>query len=191
MSDTNLKKEFSKRDVQRMRNIITGNAGSATGVQVGYSKQSQDYTEGDVWEENGKQWTIRNGIKQTITKFDKLKQLVAFPLSCPNCSKPMQSTPINKKMWVIHKMCRDCVIEIEAKIRLDGKWDEYEKGIMNANKNADINDFESAFNEYINTKAESYITEQGDIETWSGGKINEDEIKQVKEYIKKMRETEI
>jgi hypothetical protein len=191
MSDTNLKKEFSKRDVQRMRNIITGNAGSATGVQIGYSKQQQDYQEGDVWEENGKQWTIKNGIKQTITKFDRLKQLVAFPLSCPHCNKPMKSTPVNKKMWVIHKMCRDCVIEMEAKIRLEGKWDEYEKGIMNANKNADVNDFESAFNEYINTKAESYITEQGDIETWSGGKINEEEIKQVKEYIKKMRETEI
>ena len=191
MSDTNLKKEFSKRDVQRMRNIITGNAGSATGVQIGYSKQQQDYQEGDVWEENGKQWTIKNGIKQTITKFDRLKQLVAFPLSCPNCSEPMKSTTVNKKMWVIHKMCRDCVIEMEAKIRLEGKWDEYEKGIMNANKNADVNDFESAFNEYINTKAESYITEQGDIETWSGGKINEEEIKHVKEYIKKMRETEI
>ena len=49
MSDTNLRKEFSKRDVQRMRNIITGNAGSATGVQVGYSKQQQDYQEDDVW----------------------------------------------------------------------------------------------------------------------------------------------
>jgi hypothetical protein len=191
MSENNLKKEFSKRDVQRMRNIITGNAGSATGIQVGYSKQSQDYQEGDVWEENGKQWTIKNGIKQTITKFDRLKQLVAFPLSCPHCSEPMKSTPVNKKMWVIHKMCRDCVIEMEAKIRLEGKWDEYEKGIMNANKNNDVNDFEAAFNEYINTKAESYITEQGDIETWSGGKINEEEIKQVKEYIKKMRETEI
>jgi len=43
MSETNLKKEFSQRDVQRMRNIITGNASGATGVQVGYSKQSQDY----------------------------------------------------------------------------------------------------------------------------------------------------
>jgi hypothetical protein len=31
---------------------------------------------------------------------------------------------------------------MEAKIRLEGKWDEYEKGIMNANKNADVNDFE-------------------------------------------------
>ena len=45
MNESNLKKEFSKRDVQRMRNIISGNASSATGIQVGYSKQSQDYQE--------------------------------------------------------------------------------------------------------------------------------------------------
>ena len=73
MNESNLKKEFSKRDVQRMRNIITGNAGGSTGTQVGYTKQLQDYHEGDVWEENGKQWTIKNGIKQTITKHDKLR----------------------------------------------------------------------------------------------------------------------
>jgi len=189
--DNNLKKEFSKRDVQRMRNIITGNAGSATGVQIGYSKQSQDYTEGDVWEENGKQWTIKNGIKQTLTKFDKLKKLVVMPLACPNCSKPMSSNDLNKKMWSIHQKCFDCVIEMEAKIKLDGKWNEYERGILNANKNANVDDFEKAIEEFYTSKTDSYVTEQGDVETWSGGKINEEEIKQVKEYIKKLRETKI
>jgi hypothetical protein len=191
MEESKLQREFKDRDVQRMRNIIKKDYTAKTTTQVGYNKVYVDREEGDVWEEDGKKWTLKNGIKQTITKFDRLKQLVAFPLSCPHCDEPMKSTPVNKKMWVIHKMCRDCVIEMEAKIRLEGKWDEYEKGIMNANKNDDVNDFESAFNEYINTKAESYITEQGDIETWSGGKINEEEIKHVKEYIKKMRETEI
>jgi hypothetical protein len=43
----------------------------------------------------------------------------------------------------------------------------------------------------MTTKAESYVTEQGDIESWSGGKVNEDEIKKVKEYIKKLREQEL
>ena len=191
MSDTNLKKEFSKRDVQRMRNLITGNAGGATGVQVGYSKQSQDYTEGDIWEENGKQWTIKNGIKQTITKHDKLRQLVTMPLACPNCNKPMSGSDLNKKMWSIHSKCFDCVIEMEAKIKLDGKWDEYQSQMMNSNKNAMVDDFEKAIEDFYTTKSESYVTEQGDVETWSGGKINEDEIKQVKEYIKKLRETEI
>jgi len=188
MNESNLKKEFSQRDVNRMRNLIKGNAGDATGVQIGYSKQSQDYHEGDVWEENGKQWTIKNGIKQTVTKFDKLKKLVVFPLTCPECSKPMKSNDLNKKMYNIHSKCFDCVIDMEAKIKREGKWDEYEKGMLNNNKNAIVDDFEASVEEFYKMKTESYFTEQGDIESWNGGKINEEEIKNVKEYIKKLRE---
>ena len=191
MQESNLKKEFSRRDVQRMRNIITGNAGAATGTQVGYSKQSQDYQEEDVWEEGGKQWTIKNGIKQTVTKLDKLKKLITIPLSCPSCHKPMSTNQLNKKMWSIHSKCFDCVVEMEAKIKLEGKWDEYEKQMMNSNKDAMVDDFEKAFDNYINSQNDSYVTEQGDIESWKGGKINEDEIKNVKEYIKKLREHNI
>lgn len=191
MSENNLKREFSKRDVQRMRNIITGNAGGSTGVQVGYNKQSQDYQEGDVWEENGKKWTIKNGLKQTVTKFDKLKQMVVLPLCCPNCNEPMPSNEYNKKMWSIHHMCLKCVVKMEAEIKRTGKWEEYEKQIMNLNKNSAVNDFEAAVEEFYKSKGESYVTEQGDVESWGGGKINEEEIKQVKEYIKKLRETEI
>jgi hypothetical protein len=191
MSEHNLKKEFSKRDVQRMRNIITGNAGGSTGIQVGYTKQSQDYQEGDIWEENGKKWTIKNGIKQTITKHDKLRQLVTMPLSCPSCDKPMKNNVYNKKMFSLHNMCFDCVIDMEAKIKHSGKWDEYEKGILNANKNDNVDDFEKAVEEYIHIQHGSYFSENGDIESWSGGKINEEEIKNVKEYIKKLRETQI
>ena len=193
MSENNLKKEFSKRDVQRMRNIITGNASNATGVQVGYSKQSQDYQEGDVWEENGKQWTIKNGLKQTVTKFDKLKQLVTFPLACPECSEPMKLNDLNKKMFNIHGKCFDCVIEMESKIKAEGEeaWNKYEKSMMNNNKNAIVDDFEQSIEEFLKIQSESYFTEQGDIESWSGGKINEEEIKNVKEYIKKLREHEL
>jgi biotin synthase-related radical SAM superfamily protein len=191
MSESNLRKEFSKRDVQRMRNIITGNAGGATGVQSGYTKQSQDHQEGDVWEEGGKQWTIKNGIKQTVTKFDKLKKMVVIPLSCPHCNQPIKLDDINKKMWAIHHKCFDCVIKMEAEIKRSGKWDEYEKQMLNNNKNAMVDDFETSVEEFYKMQVESYITEQGDMESWGGGKINEDEIKNVKEYIKKLREQEL
>jgi len=191
MSEHNLKKEFSKRDVQRMRNLITGDTGGATGTQAGYTKQYIEHKEGDTWEENGRQWTIKKGIKQTVTKFDKLKQLIVMPITCPKCSQPMKITDVNKKMWSFHNMCFDCVIEMEAQIKIDGKWDEYEKQMMNSNKNAMVDDFEEAFINFMTTKNESYVTEQGDIESWSGGKVNEDEIKNVKEYIKKLREHEL
>ncbi len=65
MSDNLLKREFKTRDVQRMRNIITKNTGDKTGVQVGYKADYVEHKEGDVWEERGKKWTIKNGIKQT------------------------------------------------------------------------------------------------------------------------------
>jgi hypothetical protein len=191
MSDTNLKKEFSKRDVQRMRNIITGDAGGSTGIQIGYSKQQQDYQEGDIWEENGKQWTIKNSIKQTITKHDKLRQLTTIPLACPTCHKSMKGNDLNKKMWNIHHMCFDCVIEMEAKIKREGKWDEYEKQMMNNNKNSMVDDFEISIDEFLKMQTNSYFTEQGDIESWGGGKINEEEIKNVKEYIKKLRDHQL
>jgi GH25 family lysozyme M1 (1,4-beta-N-acetylmuramidase) len=191
MSESNLRKEFSKRDVQRMRNIITGNAGASTGTQVGYTKQSQDYQEGDTWEENGKQWTIKNGIKQTITKFDSLKKHYILPLACPVCNKAFKNDDINKKMWSIHHKCFDCVIDMEMKIKYSGKWDEYEKQMMNNNKNAMLDDFEASFEEFLKFKNDSYMTEAGDVETWGGGKVNEEEIKNVKEYIKKLREHQL
>ena len=136
MSESNLKKEFSQRDVKRMRDLITGNIGDRTQVQVGYEKQSNDYQEGDIWEADGKKWTIKNGIKQTVTKYDTLKRLVTLPLTCPNCGRPMKDNRYNKEMWAIHKTCFDCVIEYETKLRQQGKFEEYQRNILNANKDA-------------------------------------------------------
>ena len=69
-----LKKEFRKSDVNRARNLIMGKTGASTGIQIGYNKKTEDYKEGDVWTENKKTWTIKNGIKQTISKLDKIKK---------------------------------------------------------------------------------------------------------------------
>ena len=71
-----LKKEFREEDIQRIRNLATGKVGDKTRVQSGYKKQYQKRKEGDIWEEDGRTWTIKNGIKQNITKLDKAK--VAF-----------------------------------------------------------------------------------------------------------------
>jgi hypothetical protein len=62
---------------------------------------------------------------------------------------------------------------------------------MNSNKNAMVDDFEKAIEDFYASQSESYVTEQGDVEHWGGGKINEEEIKNVKEYIKKLREAQV
>jgi hypothetical protein len=167
-NESTLKKEFSKRDVQRMRNLITGKSGDRTQVQTGWEKQTQEYKEGDVWEADGKKWTIKNGIKQSITKLDKFKHLVNLPLTCPCCKKPMKSDDINKKVYGIHRMCFDCVIDMESKLKLEGKFEDYQKNILNSNKNASLEDFERALESWLEDK-DTFVSEQGDIENWSGG----------------------
>lgn len=191
MSQTQLNKEFSERDIQRMRNIISGNTASHTRIQTGYTQSQVKHVEGDIWEENNKTWTIKNGIKQTVTKHDALKAMVEFPLVCPCCDEPMKNSSINKKMFTIHGTCFNCVVEMETKLKIEGKYEEYEKKMLNANKNTSVDDVEQMFDDYFNSTMDSFITEDGDIEKWDGGSIDPEFIKTVKDNIKRLRETEL
>ena len=184
--DSTLKKEFKQRDVQRMRNIITGKSGDRTQVLGGWENKIEEHKEGDVWEEDGKKWTIKNGIKQSITKLDKFKHLVSLPLTCPTCKKPLKPTDLNKKMYSIHKMCLDCVVEMESKLKIEGKYEEYEKNILNMNKNASLEEFEMALDSWLEDK-DTFVTEQGDIESWQGGdkqKLHQELKKKIEEFRK-------
>jgi hypothetical protein len=42
---------------------------------IGYNgPQEEEHKEGDIWEQGGRTWTIRDGIKENVTKLDKLKK---------------------------------------------------------------------------------------------------------------------
>ena len=187
--DSTLKKEFKQRDVQRMRNIITGKTGDRTQVLGGWENKIEEHKEGDTWEENGKKWTIKNGIKQSITKLDKFKHLVSMPLTCPTCKKPMKADELNKKMYSVHKMCLNCVVDMEAKLKLEGKYEEYEKNILNMNKNASLEEFEMALDSWLEEK-DTFVTEQGDIESWQGGDKTQI-YQELKKKIEEFRKTDI
>ena len=189
MKESTLKKEFSKSTVKRMRNIIAGNANDRTQTQVGWEKINHDHQEGDVWEDRGKQWTIKNGIKQTMTKLDSLKNLVVMPLTCPSCDRPMKIHHLNKKMYTIHNKCFDCVIEEETKMKIDGTWEEYSKKQMNENKNASLVDFENALEAWMKEK-DTIVTEAGDIENWTSTNKTK-AYEEIKAYIEKAKHTEI
>jgi hypothetical protein len=188
--ESNLKKEFASKDVQRMRNLITGKAGERVGIQSGYEKSRQDHKEGDEWEENGKVWTIKNGIKQTITKFDKLKRLVLMPYKCPSCEKPMSLNDLNKKMYSLHGVCFDCVIERETRLKIEGKYEQYEKKILNINKNDLLTDLEAGLEQWVNEK-DTFVSEDGVVESWSSTNNNKEVYKEIKQRLKKLKDEEI
>jgi len=184
-----LKKEFKPRDVQRMRNLITGKTGDKTQLQAGWERYSDRHKEGDIWEENGKKWTIKNGLKQTVTKLDQVKRLVVMPLACPSCGNLMKIDEYNKKMWAIHQKCFDCVVKMESEIKRQGKWKEYESGVMNENKDAMLDDLERALENWVDEK-DTFVSESGEVEKWGGGDKT-DVYKQVKEEIAKLRKQDI
>jgi len=94
--------------------------------------------EGEVWEDSsGKKWTMKNGIKQTVTKLDDAKT----PWWCPKCNKPLNHR-LDIKFWRIRGYCLDCHISHEAEIRKQGPeaWERYEKNTMLRNYIAALKD---------------------------------------------------
>jgi hypothetical protein len=182
-----LKKEFKRKDVQRARNLIMGNTGDSTGTQIGYKKEIKEYKEGDIWNEGRKTWTIKNGIKQTVSKLDKLKKEVFMPLSCPKCNKIMKKR-LDKPNYKIHKMCHDCVIEYEHKLKCNGEYKSYRKKLLNNNSLEIVNEMESYLLDAINTSNSGFVSEDGVVERWVGGIDKKEITKGIKEAIKKSRE---
>jgi hypothetical protein len=177
-----LKKEFKEKDVERLRNIVKGKHGSKTSVGIGYTKNEEFHKEGDTWEEDGRKWTIINGVKQNITKLDKAKESLLLPLFCPSCKKMMKHK-FDKQFYIQYKHCYDCQLDFETSLKITGKWEEYEKNIINSDIDNVIKEFEIWFDEQLNQNNESFITETGEVENWFGSgkeKLLEEKEKTIK-----------
>ena len=186
---SNLKKEFKKRDVERMRNLITGKNGKKTTLGIGYKKKKAHHEEGDVWEEDNRTWTIKDGIKQNITKLDKAKKAHLMPIFCPDCSKPMTYWQ-DKNFYTLYKRCFNCQVDFEGKLRVEGLFEEYKKNIVNDDIDHFITDYSQFIEDCLNNNTESFISEAGDIEKWKG-KINKELVEKSKEetieYLKSLK----
>ncbi len=182
-----LNKEFKRKDVERMRNLIKGKTGESAELQVGYTTKKEDHKEGDIWEEGGKKWTIKDGIKQTATKLDKIKKEAILPLFCPNCGSLMKNRN-DPKMYKIHKKCFNCVVDMEAKLRYQNKFEEYERNMVANNAKDIANDIEKYLLEALNSSNTGYVSEKGEVERWKGGLDKEKLSKQFKDDIKEFKE---
>ena len=174
MKDNVLKKEFSKKDVQRARNLITGDTTARTSQGIGYSKKQKHYKEGDIWEEDGRKWTIKNGLKQNITKMDKFKKMGKMPLFCPECNTLM-SKELDKKVFPAYQKCFDCVVDYEVQLQKEGKSEEYFTQLKNDHIQSAINSYTAFMEDKLKDSNKTYVTEDGDVENWKGG-LSKDQI---------------
>jgi hypothetical protein len=183
-----LKKEFKSKDVERARNLVNKDFSAKTTNGVGYEKAHQAHKEGDVWEESGRTWTIKDGIKQNVTKLDKAKKALQIPLACPKCGGPMKHW-LAQKMYKIHGFCFDpCTVEYEAELRKNGLYEQYEKSMVRGGLKAFLVDVEQWVADQISS-SDSFVTEQGDVEDWNSNKSKADDImtQNLQEFIKHAR----
>jgi len=151
---------------------------------IGYKQKTHDYKEGDTWVEGKKTWTIKNGIKKTVTK-NKLRELSKVPMFCPVCNQIMNKQ-MDKKFYYQFKKCSNCVIMEDTELIISGKMKDKAKQIIDKNKKSWFNDIKEQVIEYANTvetEDNHYITEQGDIEKW---KSNGDTSKLKADFLKSL-----
>ena len=183
-----LKKDFQDKDVKRIRNLIQKDYTGRTTSGSGYEKKRTKHKEGDVWEEGGRTWTIKNGIKQNVTKLDAAKKALRVPLTCPKCGGSMKHH-LSKKMYKIHGFCFNCTVDYEATLRRAGLYEEYEKKMMMGNLESFGNSLEAFVLDSLEETANSYVTEHGVVEKWKhNSKANKEKVvKDLNEFLKHLR----
>jgi len=160
------------QNIRAINQMLSGTHKSQNKTTVGYQSKEEDRNIGDKWiDNNGIQWEQKDGYKVSSAK--ALEAVMAaikalkMPNTCPKCNNEMKDNQYNKKMWKVHKMCFDCVIDMEHEHRLNGTYEQYEKDLMRKNIEAWLIDARaemSAIKELL-TKAE-FVNSDGTVEKW-------------------------
>ena len=126
---------------------------------------------------HGEEYTDRNGQTWIRTEDGQLEQKTRFlgkytmPFFCPEdgCGRIMKGKADNK-MWSLRGKCHVCVINDEAKIREEGKWEEYQKNIIESNAKAWMKDMEQLTQEWVQDNEKEVqqfiMNSEGELETW-------------------------
>lgn len=190
MNESYLKKEINDAELQRVRNLITKQFTNSTQIQGGYVKKEIPRNEGDVWVENGKKYTIKNGVKVNISSTDDVRASLIVPLFCPKCSSIMKHDN-DKKMYNIYGHCFSCQIKEETDMKINGTYSDFEKNKLTKNIISIADEIEEELIDMAHNPISSYVTEAGDSENWIGDTDNTDFIESVKEIAKKLRNVKL
>ena len=72
-----------------------------------------------------------------------------MPWFCPTCKKTMKKR-LDNKMWLLYNHCFDCQIDFENKLRIDGKFEEWEESKVKANQKSYLEDLLVSLDEWKN-----------------------------------------
>ena len=182
--------------IDNVKELLKGEHASQTSIQVGYSGEVEEKITrkvGDKWtDSDGNEWEQKEGYSIKLGKEwqQELHSYLNTFSNCPNetctCTLPKK---IDEKMRMLHGMCLDCVTEMEHKIRLEGKWDEYERNKLKENALSWLAEAERDKNLIAAelSKAE-FVNSFGDVEKWDTNKTKEELLTKIEDEFQKFRE---
>jgi hypothetical protein len=132
----------SNINVESLKQMLQGKHTTQNKIQVTVGDYAPTVSRkvGEKWtDEDGNEWEQKEGYATKLGKEwqqELRKELSTFS-NCPKevctCTLPNH---LDKKMKAIHNMCFDCVIAMEHKLRIQGKYKEfYKSNISNYNTN--------------------------------------------------------
>tara|TARA_R100001163_G_C5037982_1_gene176784 strand:+ start:208 stop:891 length:684 start_codon:yes stop_codon:yes gene_type:complete len=166
------------QNIKAIKQMIDGTHRTQTKNNVGmYTGNSHKKREvGETWEEtiNGTIYEIeqKQGFRVKKPKNSIAEEVKSYLNSFPNCKGDCTCTTpteLDKKMRTIHGMCFECVIEMEHKLRKQGKFEEYERTRIKNNAMSWLGRAEKDVQMLKDTytkSAEFVQNAEGETETW-------------------------
>jgi hypothetical protein len=166
-----MKHASNKSNIDIVRGYL---AGERPFVQVGFDPSQNDVNrkEGETWEDaSGKCWIKKNGYRKRINKLGKVSAESAR-LLCSMCQRDMKwGNYLDDKIFPKTGRCYDCNIEYESKLKLEGKYKNYELEKVFKMQKAKVEEFRAKLVETIHHLETStddivYFNEDGSKDVW-------------------------
>lgn len=163
----------TKHEEKALQSILRGEAPDKK-IMVGYESKKEP-------SKNGK--TIEGPLTEIMKD-------VRMPWFCPNCDKIMKKK-VDNKYWTRYKICMDCWVKKETRMKIDGTWEAYEKEQDELYRRSYVKDLKEELHGYIDmvSKKQDIAQESGDLERWGMQEPSEivesltKEIKNIEKYL--------
>jgi len=168
----------TERQNKALKDLMSGKEHTKEYVQVGYE---------------GKQENL--GGKTRKSELTDVMASARMPWFCPKCDKAMKKQ-LDNKFWRMTGHCFDCQVEIENKLKVQGKFDDYANTKMLENQKAQLKDLEQSLDDFEKTGGKKDWFNQVGVdnpelekETWEMGEEQfEKTIQEARDFIREKRE---
>jgi len=184
-----MKKASGKSNLAIVRDYLNG---ERPFIQVGYTADSDfaSRKDGEIWEDvNGKKWIKKNGTKRAINNVNS-STIESTKCHCKDCNMDIRwGNRYDEILYNKTGRCQECLAKFETKLRIEGKYDEYEQNKILRNQLSQAKEFRAKVQESYNFVSShqkiSFPNGDGTLDEWTIER-RENILKDLKSDLKKI-----